>query len=74
MAKVVIAGGIAVVVFWLTGLTIAHMLDNSRRRLLEQQLVVQALQAARVEQLECEKQRIQYDLVFKHSVGNGVEG
>jgi hypothetical protein len=63
-AKVVIAGGIAVVVSWLTGLFIAHALDNSRRRLLEQQLVVQALQAARVEQLECEKQRIQYDLVF----------
>jgi hypothetical protein len=63
-AKVVIAGGIAVIVSWLTGLFLAHTLDASRRKLLEQQQLVQALQAARVEQLECEKQRIQYDLVF----------
>jgi hypothetical protein len=63
-AEVVIASCISTFVAWHLGLFVAYTLDASRRRLLEQQMMLRALQAQRVEQLESEKQRIEYDLRF----------
>ena len=63
-AEVVIASSIWMFVAWHLGLFVAYTLDASRRRLLEQQMLLRALQAKRVEQLESEKERIEYDLKF----------
>ena len=62
--EVILVSAILLFCAFFIGLFVALAFDASRRRLLQEQKLVQSLQAKRVEQLEGEKQRIEYDLKF----------